>query len=63
MTGREKEIARHGIERLGVDLDGSELDLLPKHPAERWLSRRHIAVVNDHGRGGPWLLYFPRLCG
>jgi len=31
------------IERLGVDLDDSELDQLPKHPAERWLSRRHIA--------------------
>jgi hypothetical protein len=47
MTGREKEIVRHGIERLGVDLDGSELDLLPKHPAERWLSRRHIAVLES----------------
>lgn len=32
-----------GIERLGVDLDNAELDQLPKHPAKRWLSRRHIA--------------------
>lgn len=29
------------IERLSIDLDDSELNQLPKHPAERWLSRSH----------------------
>ncbi|CDK40356.1 putative uncharacterized protein domain protein [Halorubrum sp. AJ67] len=31
------------IERLRVDFDSSQLNQLSKHPAERWLSRSHIA--------------------
>jgi len=47
------------IERLGVDLDDSQLDQLSKHPTERWLSRRHtprlwLAQCNYRG--------FPQLC-
>ena len=34
-----------GIERLRIDLDDAQLDQLPKHPAERWLSGSHIAKL------------------
>jgi hypothetical protein len=31
-----------GIEWLRINLDDTQLYQLPKHPAERWLSRNHI---------------------
>ncbi len=33
------------IERLRIDFDDAQLNQLPKHPAERWLSRRHIGKL------------------
>ena len=34
-----------GIEWLRIDLNDAQLDQLPKHPDERWLSGSHIAKL------------------
>jgi len=48
-----------GIERLRVNFDDAQLNQLPKHPAERWLSRTHIAKLATAQCN---YTVFPQLC-
>jgi len=48
-----------GVEQLRVDFDDAQLNQLPKHPAERWLSRRHIAKLASAQCN---YTIFPQLC-
>jgi len=47
------------IERLCIDFNDTQLSQLPKHSAERWLSRSHIAKLSP-----VWCNHtvFPQLC-
>jgi len=48
-----------GIERLRIDFDNAQLNQLSKHPAERWLSRNHIAKLAPAQCN---YTVFPQLC-
>ena len=47
------------IERLCIDFNDAQLNQLPKHPTERWLSRRHIAKLASAQCN---YTVFPQLC-